>query len=248
MFLAAVLCKDQYSWGRFVAMSYHLSTWLLHQALRVCGGTTGIVLYGSECWAINKKIIQRIDAVDQWCLRRILDIRWQNLSEMRTSVTIPTSHHLHPSLSPVVSLSLGILHERMRTYCGGMFLPIVICKSTSTKPQAEKSKSFIRSRNNACWIHRITRLKKIKVAHTWSSSVGFQSWSRFLAISLQVTWVINPAVGCQCCYFPSGPQLPPQPLRGLQPILDVNSLPKTVTQQRRDCDLNPGLLCLSPAC
>jgi len=61
-----------------------------------------------------------------------------------------------------------------------------------------------------------------------------------------VTWVINPAVGCH--YFPPGPQLPPQPLRGLLPIcclvnrgtMDVNSLPKTVTRHRRGCDLNPG--------
>ena len=45
-------------------------------------------------------------------------------------------------------------------------------------------------------------LVKIKVAHTRSSSVGFRSWSRFLAVSLQVTWVINPAVGCH--YFPPG--------------------------------------------
>ena len=29
--------------------------------------------------------------------------------------------------------------------------------------------------------------------------------------------------------------------------MGVNSLPKTVTRQRRGCDLNPGLLCLSPA-
>ena len=40
---------------------------------------------------------------------------------------------------------------------------------------------------------------------------------RFLAVSLQVMWVINPAVGCR--YFPPGLQLPPQPLRGVQPIL-----------------------------
>jgi len=37
------------------------------------------------------------------------------LSEMPTSVALPTSHHFYPSLSPVVSLSLGILHEWMRT-------------------------------------------------------------------------------------------------------------------------------------
>jgi len=36
------------------------------------------------------------------------------LSEMSTSVALPTSHHFHPSLSPIVSLSLGILHEWMR--------------------------------------------------------------------------------------------------------------------------------------
>ena len=29
--------------------------------------------------------------------------------------------------------------------------------------------------------------------------------------------------------------------------MDVNSLPKTVTRQRRGCDLNPVLLRLSPA-
>ena len=39
---------------------------------------------------------------------------------------------------------------------------------------------------------------------------------RFLAVSLQMTWVINPAVGCH--YFPPGPQLPSQPLRVLLPI------------------------------
>ena len=41
--------------------------------------------------------------------------------------------------------------------------------------------------------------KKVKVAHTRLPSVGFRSWSRFLAVSLQATWVINPAVGCH--YF-----------------------------------------------
>ena len=42
---------------------------------------------------------------------------------------------------------------------------------------------------------------------------GFKSqpwrWSRFSAVSLQVTWVLNPPVGCH--YFPPGMQLPSQP-------------------------------------
>ena len=39
-----------------------------------------------------------------------------------------------------------------------------------------------------------------QVAHTRLPTVGFRSWSWFLAVSLQVTWVINLAVGCH--YFP----------------------------------------------
>ena len=56
---------------------------------------------------------------------------------------------------------------------------------------------------------------KHRTAHTRLLSVGFRSWSRFLAVSMQVTWVINPAVGCH--YFPPGLQLPLQPLRRLLP-------------------------------
>jgi len=56
-----------------------------------------------------------------------------------------------------------------------------------------------------------------KVAHTRLPSVGFRSWSRFLAVSLQEMWVTNPAVCCH--YFPPGLQLPPQPLWGLLQIL-----------------------------
>ena len=58
--------------------------------------------------------------------------------------------------------------------------------------------------------------KKVNVARARLSSVGLRSWSRFLAVSLQVMWVINPAVGCH--YFPPGLQLPSQSLRGLLPV------------------------------
>ena len=60
-------------------------------------------------------------------------------------------------------------------------------------------------------------VKKVKVADTRIQSVGFRSWSRILAVSPQVTWVINPVVGCH--YIPPGLQLPPKLLRGLLPIL-----------------------------
>ena len=60
--------------------------------------------------------------------------------------------------------------------------------------------------------------KKVKVAHMWLPSIGSQSWYQFLGVSLQMMWLwaINLVAGCH--YFPPGPQLPSQPLRGLLPI------------------------------
>ena len=50
-------------------------------------------------------------------------------------------------------------------------------------------------RESSCAIKKLfISALKVKVAHTWLQSVGFRSWSRFLAVSRQ--WVINPAVGC----------------------------------------------------
>ena len=35
-----------------------------------------IFLYGSDCWAISKTDARKIDALDQWCLRMLLGIKW----------------------------------------------------------------------------------------------------------------------------------------------------------------------------
>ena len=37
-----------------------------------------IMLYASECWTVNKADILQIDALDQWCLRRILGFKWSD--------------------------------------------------------------------------------------------------------------------------------------------------------------------------
>jgi len=72
---------------------------------------------------------------------------------------------------------------------------------------------------------------------------------QFLAVSQQVTWVINPAVGCH--YFPPGLQLPSQPLRRLLPIsLFGKQTHNGCEQFAQDCypTANPGpILRLRPA-
>jgi len=68
-------------------------------------------------------------------------------------------------------------------------------------PDTWTPRIIIPSRTFVLWLWLGFRLiKTVKVAHTRLPSVGFRSWSRFFAVSLQVTWVINPAVGCH--YFP----------------------------------------------
>ena len=34
-----------------------------------------IFLYGSACWAVTKRDVLKIDALDQWCLRKLLGIK-----------------------------------------------------------------------------------------------------------------------------------------------------------------------------
>jgi len=35
-----------------------------------------LFLYGSDCWVISKTDTHKIDALDQWCLRMLLGIKW----------------------------------------------------------------------------------------------------------------------------------------------------------------------------
>jgi len=35
-----------------------------------------IFLYGSECWAVTNRDVHKIDALGQWCLQKLLGIKW----------------------------------------------------------------------------------------------------------------------------------------------------------------------------
>jgi len=53
-----------------------------------------ITLDKSECWAINKADLQRIDALDQWCFWRILGIHWHAF--VRNAVICHTFLYVFP--------------------------------------------------------------------------------------------------------------------------------------------------------
>ena len=74
---------------------------------------------GSQCCftSLSVRLLRSFCGLMQWTSGAYPE-SWTfsgtSLSEMMASVALPTSHHFHPSLSPVVSLTLGILHEWMR--------------------------------------------------------------------------------------------------------------------------------------
>jgi len=38
-----------------------------------------VLKYGCESWAVNKNLMKRINAFEQWCYRRMLKISWKEL-------------------------------------------------------------------------------------------------------------------------------------------------------------------------
>jgi len=57
-----------------------------------------IFLYGSVCWAVTKRDVLKIDALDQWCLRKLLGIKWYH--HMRNDELRQTTGQ--PRLSAIV--------------------------------------------------------------------------------------------------------------------------------------------------
>ena len=113
-----------------------------------------------------------------------------------------TSHYKYRRRSPI-----GLCTVNNARLAGGEWTVSSIFRKFSDK--------FVRYAAFTICMHR-SKVKGKGSRYSITQRIVFRSWSRFLAVSLQVTWVINPAVGCH--YFPSRLQLPPQPLRGLLPI------------------------------
>ena len=97
------------------------------------------------------------------------------------------------------------------------FIFSAIWSNPDTNLQGVSEKTAQSFATDKFWIicHRIASFapkwpaKIPKGSPTFETSVGFRSWSRSAAVSLQVTEAINPALGCH--YFSPGLRLPPQP-------------------------------------
>jgi len=59
---------DRHTWRSMISLSTKLRLYNVY--------ILPVFLYEAETWSIIKAIEKRIDAFDQWCLRRILNITW----------------------------------------------------------------------------------------------------------------------------------------------------------------------------
>jgi len=73
-----------------------------------------IFLYGSDCWAISKTDAHKIDALDQWCLRMLLGIKWYQL--WCTEANKATQTHCYNPVAPAYPVWAYYAHGRQRRY------------------------------------------------------------------------------------------------------------------------------------
>ena len=81
MLTAAMKLKDTYSLGRKVMTNIHsiLKSRDITLSTKVHLVKTmvfPVVMYGCECWTVEKAECQRIDAFELWCWRRPLRVPW----------------------------------------------------------------------------------------------------------------------------------------------------------------------------
>ena len=81
MVTAAMKLKDMINLGRKAMINLDRvlksrDITLLTKVLIVKAMVFPIVMYGCESWAIKKAELQRIDAFELWCWRRLLRIPW----------------------------------------------------------------------------------------------------------------------------------------------------------------------------
>ena len=54
-----------------------------------------VLLYGCECWTLNKEIVKKLEAVEMWFIRRMMRISW---TEKRSNESVLKDANLGRSL------------------------------------------------------------------------------------------------------------------------------------------------------
>ena len=121
------------------------------------------------------------------------------LSEMLTSIALPTSHHFHPSLSPVVSLFLGILHEWMRMQM--LAKPSSnLLQRTGGDHRGGRTRPGWRTFMMTC-LHWILGYMRLEIWHKVGLSADWCLAQRYALVAMQATVALDCTVSCPTRYI-----------------------------------------------
>src|SRR6266536_1726918 len=108
-------------------------------------GTT-VFLYGAETWTVNAVDVKRIDALDQWCLRRICGIRWDDFI---TNEEVRRRTNQMP-------LSLKVARRRLMLFGHWMRRDEKSDTSRILRTEVDKEWKRPRGRPRSTWISTVT--------------------------------------------------------------------------------------------
>ena len=104
-----------------------------------------VVMYGCESWTVKKAEVQRIDAFELWCWRKLLRIRW---TARRSNQSVPKE------INPGISLEGMMLKLELQDF-GHLMQRVDSLEKTDAGRDWRHEEKGMTADEMAAWHHRL---------------------------------------------------------------------------------------------